>query len=264
MFLIHLRVSERVVQPPVILWYEPENAPARVSSNDFTRICHTLGAVGLERVSCHNASQLLSKAERVGQRYEQGAVARGWMLAVLCSGLAENAALAHLLRAGQPSMGVVACVPDLAEETQLLALQSGIDAWFAPEASGHLVVAIIFSLLRRMGGVEPTVLPGIVSTGWQLVENAWKLKLPSGTQVALTTTERAFMLALAASEGRNATHEQLAVAMGLAEGRLDPEARRERLSVLVSRLRRKVLAVGANLPVRSVHGKGYLFNDEMS
>lgn len=252
------------MQPPVILWYEPENAPAGVSFHDFSVSCQTLGAAGFQLVRCSNASQLLSKADLISQRHVQAAVPRCWMLAVLCSGLAENAALAHLLRAGQPSMGLVACVPDLHEETRLLALQSGIDTWFTPDASERLVVATVFSLLRRMGGVEPLALPGAVPSGWQLVENAWKLQLPAGEQVSLTTVERAFMLALTTSEGRNATHEQLASALGHYDKTSGPDIGRERMSVMVSRLRRKVQALGAELPVRSLHGKGYMFNGTMT
>lgn len=248
---------------PVILWYEPESASSWVSCHDFSVSCQTLGAVGFERIHCSNASQLLSMAERIGRGHANSEEGRCWMLAVLCASLAENAALAHMLRAEQPSMGLVACVPDQSEATCLLALQSGIDAWFTPDASERLVVATVFALLRRMGGVDPLALPGAASAHWQLVEHAWKLKLPSGEQVALTTTERAFMLALTSFSGRSATHEQLVSAMGLHDAAAKSEIGKERLSVLVSRLRRKVQAFGAELPVRSLHGKGYMFNGPM-
>lgn len=248
---------------PVILWYEPENASPKVSFRDFSLVCQTLGTAGFEHITCSNASQLLSKAERISRGYVTSNGGYGWMLGVLCASLAENAALAHLLRAGQPSMGLVACVPDQRESTCLLALQSGIDAWFTPDASERLVVATVFSLLRRMGGVDPLALPGADPTGWQLVDHAWKLQLPSGEQVTLTTLERAFMLALTSCEGRSATHEQLTSTMGLHDVAAGAEIGRERISVMVSRLRRKVKALGAELPVRSLHGKGYLFNGPM-
>lgn len=248
---------------PVILWYEPERSSSRVSLRDFSLACQTLGTAGFEHITCSNASQLLSKAERISRGYVTSNGGYGWMLVVLCASLAENAALAHLLRAGMPSMGLVACVPDQRESTCLLALQSGIDAWFTPDASEQLVVATVFSLLRRMGGVDPLVLPGADSSGWQLVDHAWKLQLPSGEQVTLTTLERAFMLALTSCEGRSATHEQLTSTMGLHDVAAGAEIGRERISVMVSRLRRKVKALGAELPVRSLHGKGYLFNGPM-
>lgn len=250
---------------PLILWYGPEDTPAQVSEQDFAACCKTLGAAGFERVSCKNASQLLSKAALLSRRRvpnANGSPPR--MFAVLCGMLAENAALAHLLRTDFPHMGIAAFVPDLHEDTQLLALQSGIDIYFTPTASDHLVVAGVFSLLRRMAGIAPIVSVPNASPAWRFAENAWKLVSPEGEEVALTTTERAFMLALASSQERSATHEQLLKAAGSFLATEAEGAKRERLSVLVSRLRRKFQARNLELPVRSLHGTGYMFVGPMA
>lgn len=247
---------------PVVLWYHPENSPSVQRPPDFQLIHQALAVAGFEHHTCRSPSQLLSKAGRLAQQRPAADGRYAWMVAVLCSGMAENAALAHLLRTEQPQMGILAMLPDLEEETQLMALQSGIDAWFTPATSQRLMMATVFSLLRRMGSVVPCD-PGIdQSRRWSLREHAWKLRSPEGDEFTLTTTERAFLLALASSEGRSATHEHLADRMGGLGDKTD-EGRRERISVIVSRLRRKCEVAGADLPVRSVHGKGYVFADTL-
>lgn len=245
---------------PLILWYEPKDTPAQVSEQDLAACCTTLGAAGFERVSCKSASQLLSKAALMAQKRAVDAEdGRPRMFAVLCGLLAENAALAHLLRADFPKMGIAAFVPNLHEDTQLLALQSGIDMYFTPDASDRLLVAGVFALLRRMAGSEAAVPLFNAQPTWRFAENAWKLVSPEGQEVPLTTTERAFMLALASSNERSATHEQLLKAAGSFLATEADGAKRERLSVLVSRMRRKFQARNLDLPVRSLHGSGYMF-----
>ena len=254
-----------MMHPPVVLWYEPEGATPSVTENDFAVCCKTLGAAGFDRISCKNASQLLSKAGLLAGRHaKMPATARPRLFAVLCGNMAENVSLAHLLRAESPLIGIMACIPDLDEETQMLALQSGIDMYFVPQASDRLVIAQVFSLLRRMAGLNPTQATLAGAQVWHFVENAWKIVTPRGEAVALTTAERAFLLELTSATDRCATHEQLLKASGVFLSTEPEVVRRERLSVMISRLRKKFQALQIDLPVRSLHGTGYMFVGAMT
>ena len=251
------------MQPPVIYWYEPSGTSLPFDAIDAHYCQEAMAAHGFRLQRCSTPGQLLSLVESCPDGAGGALPLRAWCVAVLTASLAENAALAHALRSVQPAMGIVACVPDLSEETHLLALQAGIDATFQPSASRRLLIAILYSLVRRMGGVEPAAFTVGGSAGWQLLENAWKLVAPGGISVTLSTTERSFMQVLLGAESRSATHEQLARALGPVTGDMSV-AGRERMSVMVSRLRRKVAKAGAQLPIRSLHGQGYMFTGPVS
>lgn len=148
----------------------------------------------------------------------------------------------------------------------------------------------------QSGGEAPAGRPEVftaVGSGWKLLSRAWTVRAPNGAHIELTTTERTLMLALYEAPGRRLSHaemiralEQAAVQMpgavhakapqgsqrarpgGLHRvaqatvgdapgrgGRGDPATRR--LGVLMSRLRRKFVEAGLDMPFRSVRGLGY-------
>ena len=248
-----------MLQSPVILWYQPDTAPFSFKSPDFSLCQQALAVAGFERVECQHASQLLSEAVQRAQRYPKGDVLRASMVAIMCAGMAENATLAHLLRTEQPQMGIAALVPDLQEETQLLALQSGIDCWFTETASARLVMATVFGLIRRMGSIAPAEVSGVGEQRWRLLEHGWQLKTPDGMAISLSTGERALMMALARAEAHQATYQHLLAQVGNQAGK-NENKRRERLTMMVSRMKKKCEALGVDLPIRALHRRGYMFN----
>ena len=70
------------------------------------------------------------------------------------------------------------------------------------------------------------------------------------------------MLCLVQQADKTASHSQLLRALGHTVA--DTRAARSTLGVLVSRLRRKVDAQGASLPVQSLHNRGYMFTDDIT
>ena len=91
---------------------------------------------------------------------------------------------------------------------------------------------------------------------WRLQDAGWSLLCPNGDAVALTRTERRVIERLLSTPGRLVTRAELVDA--LTDGDFDPH----RLDSLVYRLRRKVAdGCGATLPLVSIHGEGYMFDD---
>jgi len=97
---------------------------------------------------------------------------------------------------------------------------------------------------------------------WALRDLGWTLVAPDGRSFGLTTAEREFMTALLSAPGYRLTRRELQ-SRGVGEAENDSEAQASRgLDVMVSRLRRKALAAGISLPVRSVRRWGYMFAAE--
>lgn len=98
-----------------------------------------------------------------------------------------------------------------------------------------------------------------VETGWVLSDRASRLCAPGGCSVALTAIERGFFKLLLENGQRQARRERLVTLWeqvpDTAQARVDA-----RISVMVARLRRKVLKrLGTPLPLKVLYGEGYLF-----
>jgi len=86
---------------------------------------------------------------------------------------------------------------------------------------------------------------------WGLLYQGWVLATPQGQRLNLTATERACFLCLLAHPQRELTREALTQVL--------PRASLRTINVSISRLRKKVQATGATLPLHTVHGRGYVF-----
>jgi len=86
---------------------------------------------------------------------------------------------------------------------------------------------------------------------WGLLYQGWMLATPHGQRLNLTATERACFLCLLSNPQRELTREALA--------HLLPQTSLRTINVSISRLRKKVQATGATLPLHTVHGMGYVF-----
>jgi hypothetical protein len=86
---------------------------------------------------------------------------------------------------------------------------------------------------------------------WGLLYQGWILSTPDGQRLHLTAVERACFLCLLASPQRELTRDALAQRV--------PHASIRTINVAISRLRKKVAALGAALPLHTVHGMGYVF-----
>ncbi|AUL15052.1 helix-turn-helix domain-containing protein [Bordetella bronchiseptica] len=104
---------------------------------------------------------------------------------------------------------------------------------------------------RRRSASFPAAKPSAGAQPWELRYQAWVLVTPAGGIVHLSAAERICMLGLLAHPRRELTRAALVQSLpGLGAGAIN---------VVISRLRRKVGETGEVLPLRTVHGMGYVF-----
>ncbi|OZI71754.1 winged helix-turn-helix domain-containing protein [Bordetella genomosp. 12] len=202
-------------------------------------------------------------------------------LLVLCAPLADIHIAAVRLRAMDRAIGIIALARFADSEARVRTLLCGADACLDRDASGLELAAVLQSLLRRIAGLaalaadteerlespaemapEITELrgwPGAVAK-WRLANQGWTLVNPSGRSMGLTTGERAFMTRLMTAPERKLSRD------ALQPEELGAEAGTQRsrfVDVMVSRLRRKAALQHMALPIRAVHGWGYMFAAEV-
>jgi len=175
---------------------------------------------------------------------------------VLGGSLAQNCAAAASARALAPSLGILALVSSTDEEHLLPIMRSGVDTYCPDSASARLVAAAVAGVLQRVRLFSSAARP---IPQWELRNHGWVLASPGGKRMPLTTGERAFLVALMGAPGCRACHADLIAAVGSAYGSQAPEWGRPRLGVLLARMRQKVQSHGETLPLKSVHGWGYMF-----
>lgn len=95
--------------------------------------------------------------------------------------------------------------------------------------------------------------PAMDTTGetWHLLYRGWVLSTPQGVRISLTALERVCFQAIAEHPGRELSRDTLMRAL--------PGSSLRTLNVAISRLRKKVSDAGAELPLHTVHGMGYVF-----
>lgn len=212
---------------------------------------------GLNVSPCHDLPQLYQRARQVMESGTNTA-------AVLAAAHSQNCIVAAHLRALHPVLGLVALTESDTETERLQCLQSGVDHFCPAKASSQLLAAILFRLLWRLDVAAVARAAAGATAVWSLPEQAWILASPDGKRIALTTGERAFLMALMAAPNQRATHADLILAVNTAYTQESACAMQSRLSVLVSRLRRKCAEHGVGLPLKSVHNWGYMFTGPVS
>jgi len=154
-------------------------------------------------------------------------------------------------------IAVVALLSAFRDRLLLQAMRSGIDACW-PAGPAPSVVPGVLRFLGRAGQGGDVHTVG--RPGWKLVSRAWLVQAPDGAVIPLTTAERMLMIALYQAPGRFLSHAAILQAIdhgASVQPEQRPAAMARRLSVLVSRLRRKFGTAGHDMPIRSVRGQGY-------
>lgn len=148
------------------------------------------------------------------------------------------------------SVGVVMLTGRGSTPDRVRGLSEGADAYLAKPVELDLLAATLHSLGRRL---HATPSPG--TPGWRLDANGWRLLAPNDRTVELTRTERSVLSQLLAAEGETVDREALIASLTPDVFDFDPH----RLETLIHRLRSKVrAATGLQLPLRAVHGVGYV------
>ncbi|MEJ2192335.1 MAG: response regulator transcription factor [Nitrospirota bacterium] len=97
-------------------------------------------------------------------------------------------------------------------------------------------------------------------TPWSLNTTTWILTTPDRAQHDLTKSELQILSTLAISHGEAVTRQQLYTALGIPG--YSPETRS--LDIQISRLRRRFTTEDYTIPIKTVHGIGYLFGEPIA
>lgn len=158
---------------------------------------------------------------------------------------------------GADAIGIVVLTRFESTDDVVRCLTSGADTCLAYPVDFRELAATLISVHRRIAGTLPRA--KAATRQWQLTDHGWLLRTPDGQEVPLTTSERILLLELFNASGVAVSRDKLIHALGHdTDYYLD-----QRLDMLVSRLRRKVLElVAANLPLTTVRGVGYLLSPQ--
>ncbi len=153
-------------------------------------------------------------------------------------------------------IGIVMLSARTDTEDRIRALQGGADVYLTKPVDLREFLAVVTSLVRRLGLHEPRAISRTEATlePWSLSVDGWAVIAPNAKSLTLTAQERAFLLRLWQCAGDAVSREDLAIALGGNPYEYDFH----RLDTLVSRLRRKATEVDLALPLRSVRGMGYV------
>lgn len=216
------------------------------------RLVQALSHLGFSVRRCHDLADVYDCYSR-----------RACPLIILEAPLPDIHNAAVRLRAIDRSLGIVAIAPFGAEENRIRTLLCGADACLPPEVTGLELAAVLQALVRRAVGLdlseavaEPPPDDPLQET-WRLANKGWTLISPAGRSLGLTTGERDFLTRLVKAPDRKVSRDAF-----YPDGAEDADGaitRRRFVDVMISRLRRKATANHMTLPIRAVHGWGYMF-----
>ncbi|QDJ32778.1 two-component response regulator [Bordetella hinzii] len=197
---------------------------------------------------------------------------------VLAASQSDVLVAAARLRTLAPSVGIVALTPPLSSEARVQLLLCGVDTCLE-QGSSHQEIAAVLQALARRGVAQALVPPppvsrplsllaphlpphaenGYIERGWRLLEDGWVLASPDNARLTLTGAERALLQALVQAPTQRLSREDLLDVVDVRPGRGE-RARLRYVDVLICRLRRKATDRQLRLPIRAVHGWGYMFS----
>lgn len=191
------------------------------------------------------------------------------------------------LRVMRPTIGIVALSQFPDSDSRVRTLLSGADACLDTYTSGLELAAVFQSLMRRLPGNAPAKLPepesqtaavsmpapdalhqtaepnSSSSSAWRLTSKGWALMAPTGQTLSLTTAERSLLLRFAHEPDKRISRDAQSPET-LAMGETSESERRGRfIDVMISRMRRKAAAQRVRLPIKAVHGWGYMFTADL-
>jgi two-component system OmpR family response regulator len=141
-------------------------------------------------------------------------------------------------------------------DDRIRGFESGADIYLVKHSSLREIEATVQSLMRRLQDPRSRA-TGRAPDQWTLDRASWQLATPNGTQIKLTATELAFVVALLEKGGQPCSREELAQLLARPQTNWD----NRHLDAVVNRLRRKIKEIGQiEPPIRMIYGRGYAFS----
>jgi two-component system OmpR family response regulator len=157
----------------------------------------------------------------------------------------------RLVQAGEAAVIMISAAGE--EIDRVLGLELGADDYLPKPFSPRELLARARAVLRRRtDGPKPRgASPEFTFEGFRYNSARRELRAPDGTMILLTAIESSLLGTLLMYPQQVMTRDEL-----LSPGQSDPESRA--IDLLVSRLRRKLLAHGGDNLIRTQRGAGYL------
>ncbi|CAB5511401.1 Transcriptional regulatory protein OmpR [Achromobacter anxifer] len=217
-------------------------------------LVEALSHLGFNVRRCHDLADVYDRYSR-----------RPSPLVVLKAPLPDIHNAAVRLRAVDRGLGIVAIATFTDAESRIRTLLCGADACLPSDVTGLELAAALQALVRRAVGLDSS--DAAASDGhaqdepaqetWRLANKGWTLISPTGRALGLTTGERDFLSRLVNAPDRKISRDAFYPdGADEADGGI---TRRRFVDVMISRLRRKATAHQMTLPIRAVHGWGYMF-----
>lgn len=151
----------------------------------------------------------------------------------------------------RPRVGVLLFTAKGGPDERIEGLERGADYYLPKPVRLQELGAVVQSIKRRLG----------VTQRWQLFWPRCELHAASGECIHLTGQEAAFLHALLLSQGQVVSRRMVVENMG--KNYLNYDMRN--LDTLLLRLRKKVAGVSSQpLPVKTIHGTGYMVSSDMA
>ena len=186
-------------------------------------------------------------------------------IAILDIGLPDQngLVLAEYIR-NNTSMRIIMLTAQSSLESKINAYAVGADIYLVKPVDFSELSASIYSMLCRLDAnqslphsqqtVEPT--PENKQPQWTLLRRNWRLCLPTGEEIKLTSKEFDLVERLALSSNTVVLRSVLVSCLGYENN----EQGNRSLDALVHRLRLKKDGLEYDIPVKTVHGSGYIFS----
>jgi len=179
-------------------------------------------------------------------------------LAVLDIGLDDEDGLSvcQHLRAHDSQIGIVFVTGRTMRNERLAGLAAGADAYLTKPVD----IEELALILKRLGtryAMEAGGADTLSAVGkWQLDNTSLALQAPNHSRIKLTVNELHILTTLNEHIGEICPYAGIALALGV-----EPDdSGKHRIEVTISRLRQKVKReTGLELPLRTIRGRGYLF-----
>ncbi|HNV58634.1 MAG TPA: response regulator transcription factor [Rhodoferax sp.] len=160
----------------------------------------------------------------------------------------DGLAIARRLRAQQPSLGIVMVTARGSLDERLSGMREGADAYLVKPVDFRELMAVLKSLLRRLGIREQSAV-------WVLQVPQLQLVSPGGLPIKLTGREAKLLGHMARAHPMAASRQSLAASD---DARVDPLEFRS-IEVALSRLRKKIHDATGQQLILASRSEGYLF-----
>lgn len=159
----------------------------------------------------------------------------------------DGLSLVKRIRASHPQVGIILATARASVQDRVDGYAHGADVYLPKPVAAQELLAVVRNLGQRIERQQGGVAVGVV-----LHTSRMLVKGPLG-QTGLTQSEVVLLGALARAVDRQLEHWQ--VAQHLSEGQ---EISKDNLEVRLGRLRKKLVACGAEMPaIKVIRGKGY-------